>query len=74
MLDLVKMKKLREDLGLSQREAAELAGMGSGQQWYAVESGTKSNVSLDTLGKIAKALGVDAADLLVKAKKPAKGK
>lgn len=67
MLDTVKVKKLRTDLGLTQQEAADKAGMSTRQQWNDIESARQSP-SLDTLGKIAFALGVDAADLLLKAK------
>jgi transcriptional regulator with XRE-family HTH domain len=65
------VKALRGSLGLTQQQAADKAGMSTRQQWNDIESGRQSP-SLDTLGKIARALGVDAADLLVKGK--AKGK
>jgi transcriptional regulator with XRE-family HTH domain len=74
MLDTTKIKKFRTDAKLTQEAAAEKAGIGSRQQWNDIESGRKANIGMDTLGKIATALGVDAADLLVKAKKTAKGK
>lgn len=64
MLDIAKIKALREKLGLSQEAAAAAAGMKTRQQWYTIESGTKPNVSIDTLNKIAAALGVKARDLL----------
>lgn len=64
MLDTAKVKSLREKMGITQQEAAEGAGMTSKQQWNDIESGRRPNVSLDTLNKIAKALGVKAKDLL----------
>jgi transcriptional regulator with XRE-family HTH domain len=65
MLDCSKIKKLREALGLSQEEAATAAGLKAGRtQWNDIESGRRSNVKLDTLGKLATALGVDPAELL----------
>jgi transcriptional regulator with XRE-family HTH domain len=69
MLDTDKVKKLREAAGLTFEQAAEKAGFTSGQQWYLIESDRRANVKLDTLGKIASALGVDAADLLRPAKR-----
>lgn len=63
-LDFAKIKKLREGKGWSLAKAAQLAGFKSRQQWYQVESGTVTNVKLDTLEAIARALGVKAKDLL----------
>ena len=63
-LDNAKIRALREERGLSQEEAAKLAGLGGRQQWNDVESGRRPNVTLDTLNKVAKALGVKARDLL----------
>lgn len=64
MLDTEKVKKLREKLGLSQDEAAQRAGLANRQQWYLIESGQRANITMETLGKIAAALGVKAKDLL----------
>jgi DNA-binding XRE family transcriptional regulator len=65
MLDCAKMKKLRKGCGLNQAQAAERAGLSAGRsQWNDIESGRRANVTLETLGKIAKALGVKAKDLL----------
>lgn len=68
MLDTGKMKELREDLKLTQEQAAQAAGMSSKQQWYDIESGRKDNVSLETLAKIGRALNVDPAELLLPSK------
>jgi transcriptional regulator with XRE-family HTH domain len=63
-LDIEKIRKLREKNGLSQSEAAERAGLNTRQRWHQIESGSITNVQLDTLESIAKALGVKAKDLL----------
>jgi transcriptional regulator with XRE-family HTH domain len=64
MLDLHKVKTLREKAGLTQEKAAAKAGIGTKQSWNAIESGRKANVTLEILDRIAKALGVKARDLL----------
>ena len=64
MLDIEKIKAIRQRMGLSQGEAAKSAGLHGRQNWWAIESGTRTNVRLETLGKIAAALGVKARDLL----------
>ncbi|HYE18858.1 MAG TPA: helix-turn-helix transcriptional regulator [Tepidisphaeraceae bacterium] len=75
MLDLDKVKTLREALNLSQGDAADRAGLKAGRsQWNDIESGRRSNVTLETLGKIAAALEVDPAELLVKPAAKGKGK
>jgi transcriptional regulator with XRE-family HTH domain len=64
-LDCEKIKRLRERLGLSMADAAEKAGFSAGRQaWYNIESGQRTNIKIETLERIAKALGVKAADLL----------
>jgi transcriptional regulator with XRE-family HTH domain len=63
VLDLEKIKQLREKLGLTQEQAAHRAGFKSRQAWFNIESGGQSP-SLATLDKIAAALGVKARDLL----------
>ena len=64
MLDIEKIKRLRERLKLSQAEAAERAGIGTRQSWNKIESGREGNLSLERLEKIAAALGVKSKDLL----------
>lgn len=64
-LDREKMRARRKDLGLNQTEAAELAQMTGGvTQWSAIERGDKTNVTLETLARIAAALECDARDLI----------
>lgn len=72
MLDYEKIRTLREKLGLNQEEAAKLAGLGSKSRWSDIETGERANVRLDTLGKIAAALKVEPADLLLKKKRGGK--
>ncbi len=62
-VDHDKIKSLREKLKMTLDEAAAAAGLKSRQAWHNVESG-KQVPRLDTLEKIAAALGVKARDLL----------
>lgn len=64
ILDTGKIRGLREQAGLTQQQAAEKAGLESRQRWHQIESGSTPNIELDTLDRIAKALGVKAKDLL----------
>lgn len=63
-LDLEKIKARRKKLALTQTQAAEKAGLSGPQQWSDIESGRRASITLDTLGKIATALGMKAKDLL----------
>ncbi len=56
-----KLKELREAKGFSVRGLAQEAGI-STETVYSVEHGHRQP-SVNTLGKIAKALGVEARDL-----------
>jgi transcriptional regulator with XRE-family HTH domain len=64
IINIDRIRKLREGRDLSQAEAATLAGLSAAARWSEVESGRLSNITLDTLAKMAKALGVKAKDLL----------
>jgi transcriptional regulator with XRE-family HTH domain len=64
LLDTSRIKELREGRGLSQEEAARIAGVGGRQNWNAIENGRKANITLETLAAVAKALGVKAKELL----------
>lgn len=66
MLDTAKMEARREELGLTQEQAAAAAGMSGKQQWWNVVRGGKSNVTLDVLANIAAALELDPCDLLLR--------
>jgi len=63
-LDTNKLKRLRENAGLTQDQAAKLAGMPNRQRWNDIESGRKANVTLSTLDAICSALKCSAQDLL----------
>ncbi|MEM8873823.1 MAG: helix-turn-helix transcriptional regulator [Planctomycetota bacterium] len=63
-VDRDKIRQLREDLGLTQAEAAKRAGFHGHQQWYAVESGKRSDPSVSTIQRIAAALGVTIDELV----------
>ncbi|HEY7116553.1 MAG TPA: helix-turn-helix transcriptional regulator [Tepidisphaeraceae bacterium] len=62
-VDTQKIKSLRERRGWSQEEAAQEAKLKSRQAWNNIESGRRIP-RIDTLEKIAAALGVKARDLL----------
>ena len=64
VLDTAKVRELRLKRGLSMVQAAADAGFNNRQRWYAIESGRKENITLETLNSIAAALGVRAKDLL----------
>jgi transcriptional regulator with XRE-family HTH domain len=64
ILDTDKIRTLREGRGLSQEEAATLAGLSGRARWSEVESGRLVNITMETLEKMAKALGVKAKELL----------
>ncbi|MCJ9673829.1 helix-turn-helix transcriptional regulator [Neorhizobium sp. SHOUNA12A] len=56
------LKRLRQELGLSQEKVAELAGIH--RNYLGGIERCERNVGLDNLEKIAGALGVSPADLL----------
>lgn len=64
MVDLPKLKREREQRGLSMAQAAKLAGMRTAQSWDRVENGDGLSVTLRTLNKIAHGLKIPAKDLL----------
>jgi transcriptional regulator with XRE-family HTH domain len=63
-LDYAKIKRLREQLGMTQEEAAQRAGLGNRQAWNHFETGRRPDIRLTQLERIAAALGVKARDLL----------
>lgn len=63
-MNFAKIKSLREELGLTQQQAAERAKLRTAQNWNNIESGRRSNLTVKTLEAIAKALNVKPADLL----------
>jgi len=58
-----RLRQLREDMGYSQEELAQRAGLKSGTI-YKMESGKNNNPGLQTLTAIAKVLGVSVIDLI----------
>jgi DNA-binding XRE family transcriptional regulator len=60
MVDPQKFRQLRESRGMSTRALARVAGV-STETIYSVEHG-KRQPSVTTLGKIARALGVEVKD------------
>jgi transcriptional regulator with XRE-family HTH domain len=63
-VDTVKIRILRESAGLTQDQAARLAGIGDRTRWNAIESGRKKSITVATLERIARALKVKPAELL----------
>jgi transcriptional regulator with XRE-family HTH domain len=63
MLDLEKLKRRRELLGFSMLEIAGRARLSKMGYWK-IESGHTSNITLDTLDRLAQALRVNPCYLL----------
>ncbi|HEV7299231.1 MAG TPA: helix-turn-helix transcriptional regulator [Tepidisphaeraceae bacterium] len=63
-VDTNKIRTLRIAKGLTMAAVAQLAGMRTAQQWNGVESGERKNPSIDTVQRMAKALGVKVDALL----------
>jgi transcriptional regulator with XRE-family HTH domain len=64
LLDLERLRELREKKGWTQAQAAEKAGLSGAQQWSDIERGRYPGLSLTTLGRLAAALGVKPKSLL----------
>ncbi len=60
---MARVRALREAIGLSQEAFAERAGL-TYKHYQQVEAGRKLNITLPTLEKLAKACGLDLAELL----------
>lgn len=58
-----KIKKLREKLGVSQEKLARLADV-SNSTIVNIEAGKQQNPTVETIKKIAKALGVSIEELV----------
>jgi transcriptional regulator with XRE-family HTH domain len=58
-----RVKRLRENLGLTQEAFAERAGL-KYKHYQAVEAGRKANIQFSTLLKLAEACGVEPWQLL----------
>lgn len=63
-LNYKKIEKLRKKLGLTQEDAATMAGLQSRQHWNNIENGRQTNINVKVLEGIAKALGVRPGELL----------
>jgi transcriptional regulator with XRE-family HTH domain len=64
-LNFARIKELRLRNKWTQRQAADrVEPPMSVQRWNDIESGRKADISLATLDRIAKALGVKASELL----------
>lgn len=65
MVESNRIKRLREKLGLSQEKLARLADV-SNNTIINIEAGKQQNPTVETISKIAKALGVSIDELLSK--------
>lgn len=63
-LNIQQIKTVRVCRGLSVTAAARAAGFKRSSQWHDIESGRQSNLSIDTLERVARSIGVTAAELL----------
>ena len=63
-LDANKIRELRKALDMNQRDAAKRAGLPGPQFWSDMENGRRANLTIETLERVAKVLGVHARDLL----------
>lgn len=63
-LDFEKIRVLRTKKGLTLQQAAVAAGMKTKQAWNKIEAGRQMNLGIETLERVAIALGVKAKDLL----------
>ena len=60
-----KLKKIREQKGLTIEKLAELADISAGYLCH-LENGSRNNPSINVMKNIAKALGVDIAEIFFK--------
>ena len=64
MLNTKWIRLLRKELGLTQEQAAQRAGLKGKARWADIETGKRANITLSTLEAIAKALDVSPAHLV----------
>lgn len=67
-LNIEYIRTRREQLGLTQEEAATAAGFANRQKWSQYEAGRVPDPQLSTLEGIARALGCDVGRLVRKGK------
>lgn len=63
-LNTERIRTRREELGLTQQQAADLSDLGSKQAWNNVEHGRDENVTLERLSRIAAALKLHPRELI----------
>ena len=63
-LDITKVEARRKELGLTQEEAAKKSKLPGRSYWNDIVSGRRSNITLEVLDNIARALNVSARDLI----------
>lgn len=75
LINIARIAERRVELGLTQQEAAERAGLGTRMRWNDVEHGKRTRCSADVLYRVALALAVRMEDLIIEQRdgdKPAK--
>jgi transcriptional regulator with XRE-family HTH domain len=75
LINIARIAERRAELGLTQQEAAERAGLGTRMRWNHVECGRKKRCTADMLYRVALALAVRMEDLIIEQRdgdKPAK--
>lgn len=65
----IRLKEIRESKGLTQAELADKAGVRRATV-SDIETGKTTRIDLDTMEKLANALGVDAALLIEHSRRP----
>lgn len=60
-----RIRRLREELGLTQEEFAEKAGF-SYKFYQKIESGRKKQIWLETVDRLAEAFGLETSELVAK--------
>jgi len=63
-LDVNIMEARRKELGLTQMEAAKKANLPGKSYWSDIVSGRRSNVTVDVLDNIARALSLSPKELV----------
>lgn len=58
-----RLRKARLEKGLTQRQLAEIAGMGT-NRYAVIERGRGKNITINTLESIIEALGVNGSDII----------
>lgn len=64
MINREEIRRRREAIGMTMVEAAVAAGFKHRQQWYAIETGQRKGLAVETLSAVARALRCNIDDLM----------